>query len=111
VRTIDAKVSCSVPVAAAFVEGVYVKETDVTPDAVVPELEVTEPDVEDTPHAVPEVIAVSVFAVMLVAEPTVKSGPEKLTVVGNLYPCIAHDTRARVCAMTSVSVVDPVGPV
>lgn len=83
-RTIDAKVSCSVPVATALVEGVYVKETDVTSDAVVPELEVTEPDVEDTPHVVPEVIAVSVVAVMLVAEPTVKAGCEKLTVVGNL---------------------------
>jgi hypothetical protein len=81
---IDAKVSCSVPLAAVFVEGVYMKETDVTPDAVVPELEVTEPDVEDTLHAVPEVITVSVVAVMLVAVPTANAGCEKLTVVGNL---------------------------
>jgi hypothetical protein len=34
-----------------------------------------------------------------------------VTTVGNLYPWSAHGTRARVCAMTSVAVVDPVAPV
>jgi hypothetical protein len=105
---IEANVIVNVPV-AVVAAGANVNATcDVSDAAVTEPGGSTVPDDAETLYAVPVAMAVSVVAVMLVAAPTAKAGCEKLTVAGNLYPCIAKLSRARVCAMTSVAVTDPV---